>query len=255
MNNKISYPETGFQNCYAVEDQSFWFQHRNRIIQFEVKKYLKAGDAFCDIGGGNGFVSQMLQNDLGLDVTLVEPGGGADMARKRQVKKVVHGTLEDLPAHPPLQNAGLFDVVEHIEDDVKFLTSLHQKMIVDGMVFLTVPAYQWLWSSDDVHAGHYRRYNRRSITSALEEAGFSVRECRAFFPLLVLPIYLLKTLRSGSEKNSKSAPETPTTESDHAVGLWWRPLIDPVFKIELALFRWRLLPPFGSSLIVVAQKK
>jgi len=27
--NKISYPKESYQNCFQIEDNSFWFKHRN----------------------------------------------------------------------------------------------------------------------------------------------------------------------------------------------------------------------------------
>ena len=40
-----------------LEEDSFWFNHRNNIIANAVKKHSK-GNVFFDIGGGNGFVAK-----------------------------------------------------------------------------------------------------------------------------------------------------------------------------------------------------
>ena len=79
---KVSYPTEGHAECFQVEDHSFRFKHRNECIAAMISRYPFHGKLF-DIGGGNGYVSQMLAR-LGHDVAWVEPGyAGALNARKQ----------------------------------------------------------------------------------------------------------------------------------------------------------------------------
>lgn len=92
--SKISYPETGNDNYMQIEENSFWFSHRNKIISTVVSKYSKS-KTFFDIGGGNGYVSKDLHTK-GIETVLVEPGIiGAKNAKKRNVENVICSTLED----------------------------------------------------------------------------------------------------------------------------------------------------------------
>lgn len=68
----ISYPDEGNEACFEVEDQSFWFRHRNHCIRELVRNFPPQGPLF-DVGGGNGFVAKGLM-DAGWEVVLVEPG-------------------------------------------------------------------------------------------------------------------------------------------------------------------------------------
>ena len=64
-NQNISYPSEGNENCLAVEDNSFWFRHRNNCIVSVVKSYPPEDNGtIFDIGGGNGFVSLGLTSSL-----------------------------------------------------------------------------------------------------------------------------------------------------------------------------------------------
>ena len=55
----ISYPEEGNEACFQIEDQSFWFRHRNNCIQELVRKFPPNGKGpIFDVGGGNGFVAK-----------------------------------------------------------------------------------------------------------------------------------------------------------------------------------------------------
>ncbi len=41
---------------------------------------------------------------------------------------------------------GLFDVLEHIENEAGFLKQLREVLKTGGRLYLTVPAFRWLWS-------------------------------------------------------------------------------------------------------------
>ena len=170
----ISYPEDGNSNCFSVEDDSFWFQHRNEVLGALITRY-SSNKTFFDIGGGNGCVSKALQSK-GIDAVQVEPGPqGAINARRRGVSTVIQATLEMAGFHPnSLSAVGVFDVVEHIENDERFIKSLYEYLMPDGYLYVTVPAFHFLWSNDDIQAGHFRRYTNQSLTKLLEQNGFRV---------------------------------------------------------------------------------
>ena len=192
----VSYPVEGNDACFAVEENSFWFKHRNDVITKLVKEF-SAGETFFDVGGGNGFVALALQN-AGVDSVLVEPGPqGARNAMDRGVATVIQSTLQDAGFKPAsIAAVGIFDVLEHIEDDDDFLRSIHSYLRPGGRLYLTVPAYQLLWSRDDEYAGHFRRYTRRSLIKRLNASGFSVTYCGYLFAFLVPAIFIFRSIPS-----------------------------------------------------------
>lgn len=119
----ISYPAEGNEALFAIEDESFWFKHRNNCIVSVVNSFSKNKDkTIVDIGGGNGFVSFGLA-EAGFDVALVEPGRtGAVYAKSRGVENVICATTDSAEFRQnSLPAVGLFDVIEHIDDDQLFL--------------------------------------------------------------------------------------------------------------------------------------
>ena len=46
---------------------------------------------------------------------------------------------------------------------------------------LTVPAYAWLWSGEDVISAHRRRYTRERLLDAARAAGFEILFASYFF--------------------------------------------------------------------------
>jgi SAM-dependent methyltransferase len=170
----IFFPSEGYKQCLEIEENSFWFNHRNNCIVNVVQSFPPYGP-ILDIGGGNGFVSLGLIKN-GIDTYLVEPGlEGILNAKKRNLKKLICSSFEDAEFNKnSLPAVGLFDVLEHIEDDISFLFKLGESLIADGRLYLTVPAYNFLWSDEDNYAGHFRRYTLKGIVSKLNSAGFVV---------------------------------------------------------------------------------
>ena len=146
----ISYPEWGNQACFDVEDSSFWFQHRNVCILEALRQYPPPGPLF-DIGGGNGYVSKGL-TQAGVKCALIEPGiEGALAAHSRGIDPVICSRLEDLDLPPAsMAAAGMFDVLEHLEDERAALRHVYTLLRSGGRLFLTVPAYRFLFSADDI---------------------------------------------------------------------------------------------------------
>lgn len=195
-NHNISYPTDGNEQCFLIEDNSVWFRHRNNCIASIVKSYPpKNNGAIFDIGGGNGFVSLGLAN-AGFEVVLLEPGRlGAVNAKQRGLKNVICASTDTAKFEPhSLPAAGLFDVIEHIENDHSFLKSIRELMKDDGRLYITVPSYSFLWSEEDEIAGHFRRYNLKNIVKVLQSSGFQIDFSSYIFRFFPLPIFLIRTL-------------------------------------------------------------
>lgn len=250
----VSYPDDGNSVCFEMEDMSFWYQHRNACL-VEAMKANGFPKDFLDIGGGNGITALAMQN-AGYDVTLVEPyATGVENARKRGIRSTMQSTLEEYVAHVngTAPAAGFFDVMEHIEDDKSFLENINRLLTPDGRIMLTVPAFQSLWSENDVQLGHFRRYTLRQLSALLAEAGFRVTHATYFFSLVWAPMWLARVLpeKFGIKKNN--TPEKKRNE--HMAG---RPytarLLRRLLGWEVKAIRTKTKIPFGTSCLIVAQK-
>ena len=251
---EISYPEKGNEDCFILEDNSFWFKHRNDCIIEAVQKY--AGKrVFFDIGGGNGFVSRGLA-ESGIETVLVEPGiSGCLNARKRGLQNIVCSTLQNASFKiGSIPAIGLFDVVEHIEDDRDFLTSIRTFLMDDGLVFMTVPAYQSLWSDEDDDAGHFRRYSLTEIENRLIQTGFKIEYSTYIFSILPLPVFLLRSLpsRLGLYKNVDDM-SARKAEHEGKTGVVDK-VLKRIWSLELNKIRVGGKIPAGGSCFIVARK-
>ncbi len=253
QSSQISYPADGNELCFQVEASSFWFQHRNILVESLVEHFAKR-PAFFDVGGGNGFVTKKLQ-DAGIASVLVEPGGqGVLNARKRGVQYVVQSLWSPEIVRPECAGAvGLFDVVEHIQDDVGFLKGVHQTLAPNGLVFITVPALHSLWSYEDVHAGHFRRYRLGELQRLLVKSGFRVEYSSYFFSMLPLPIFALRSVPSFL--GLRKAPDTQSIRNEHtaAKGFFGR-MMDRWLQWEQGRVAALNSICTGSSCVIVGRK-
>jgi len=249
----ISYPQDGNHACFLLEDSSFWFRHRNACITAAAKRLPPPNDgAIFDIGGGNGFVSLGLMN-AGFKTVLVEPGPeGAANGKRRGIPTVICATTTDAGFRDSTLDAvGLFDVIEHIEDDVSFVESMKRLLKPGGRLYATVPTYSALWSSEDVDAGHYRRYTRSSISALIEGSGLKVDYATYIFRPLPLPIFLLRSLptRLGLTGNSHR-----DTTNDHQAGAS-SGILESMLKGEVTNIDAGKAMAFGASCLVVASRR
>lgn len=250
----ISYPDKGNEDFFKIEDQSFWFKHRNSCIYEAFKKH-STSNLFFDIGGGNGFVAKYLE-DKNIETALVEPGvKGCLNAKKRNLKNVICATLEEANfENNLLPNVGLFDVVEHIEDDLGFLKMIYNYTQNNGLVYITVPAYNFLWSNEDKDAGHYRRYTTKSISETLIKAGFKIEYATYLFSTLPLPIFLSRSLPSKLGFN-KQSDDFNKHKNEHNIKKGMiQSLMDYFLEKEILNIKKGNITKMGSSCFIIAKK-
>jgi SAM-dependent methyltransferase len=154
---------------------------------------------------------------------------------------------------PPLGDGqtllSLFDVLEHIDDDLGTLRHLAGVLEPGGILVLTVPAHPFLFDEMDEIAHHRRRYARGDLGSKLRAAGFAVRHLAHFMAPLVPLVGLrwvaraLPTRPSVMERRKAELSVTPVFNG----------LMRSLLRLERPLVRAGALP-FGTSLVAVAER-
>lgn len=249
----VSFPADGNAQCFEVEDQSWWFTHRNLCLTAMVRRHPPAGTIY-DVGGGNGCVARALQEN-GFSVVLVEPGeAGARNARARGLRHVACTTFEAAGFRDDaLPAVGLFDVLEHVKDDRGFLQQIQHSLVPGGSFYLTVPAFNALWSHDDVTAGHFRRYRISELQRLVKSVGFELRYATYFFSALPPGILLFRTLPSGFGRFPLSSGRL--NQGIHrAGGGSRRGLVDAFWRWERDMLERGECLSLGSSCLLVAKK-
>lgn len=245
----VSYPQTGADSMLAVEDRSFWFAHRSEVLAALLDRFAPDADVW-DLGGGNGHQAMLLQS-RGRKVVLVEPGArGCRNAARRGVQIVVCSALEALRLpDASVPNAMLLDVIEHIADPQPLLRECRR--VVRDRLFVTVPAYDTLWSDEDEYAEHHRRYTMTRLRDQLEQASFVVEWASYFFSSLVAPIFVFRALPYRMKRRKGSAE--PDLSEHTPRGLSQR-IVAALLARERDQLRRGRTRAFGSSIVAVGRR-
>ena len=259
VETKVSYPDQGNAGCYAIEEESQWFNARNRTISWALTNFPFKG-TFADIGGGNGYQLSYLQahyfNVNNTDSLLCEPGHtGCLNAVKRGVENVYCATAEQLDLRAlEIGGIGLFDVIEHIEDDRAFMKMMAAQVDRGTLFYITVPAFNSLWSKEDHLAGHFRRYNRRNTLALAQGTGLKIVFQSYFFSYYFFPVWLLRVVHEAMNKNVSSEEIAEREKNHHNQSRWTKSILNAFHGLEVFMMKLGVRIPFGTSRLIILEK-
>lgn len=235
-----------YEQHFRLEDHHWWFVGRRDLVLHELARHGgKQPGPILDLGCGTGGMLQHLRS-FGDAVGLDNAPEAAAGCRLRQVP-FVQGWGTQLPF-----DAGSFgtvtalDVVEHMSDDLGILQEMYRVLRPGGLLLLTVPAYQFLWSKHDVLNHHQRRYRRRGMRSLVTRAGFEIEKLSYYNTLLFPAAVARKSLMRFNDKEGSASHldevAGPVNALLRRILIAERPLVQ----------RWDF--PFGASLICAARR-
>lgn len=142
------------------------------------------GKTFLDVGCGRGIISKILcekgLSGVGVDfsaraIAIAETNMAGEIAGGKYRLQLVD--IHELPADlAKVDLAVSYMVMEHVEDDVGFITTIAQYVKPGGSIILGVPGRRDRWSIEDETVGHLRRYDRDDLDKVMRNAGLSQTE-------------------------------------------------------------------------------
>jgi len=246
-----------YERMYRFEDTYWWFVARRHLITtLLANAYPRRTDLqILDIGCGTG---KMLDE--------LAPFGavtGADFApealafcRERGAQTgadypLARADVRRLPFAPAsFDVVTAMDIIEHIDDDKAASREILRVLKPGGRLFVTVPAFQSLWSEHDEALHHFRRYTAPHLKDLFQRAGFTVPKLSYTVTSLFPGIWAYRQLanrlpkrRAGAEKKADLVEFSPAVNTALRVLSEWETQL--VQRVNL---------PFGVTVVCVAQK-
>jgi 2-polyprenyl-3-methyl-5-hydroxy-6-metoxy-1,4-benzoquinol methylase len=196
-----------------------------------------------DIGAGSGvFARMLLERTDCVSALCVDPAyqeetdvdvGGKTLRFRRQYA----GEQVDLVL--------MMDVLEHVDDDVGLLRDVLEPMRAGTPVFITVPAFKFMWSAHDEFLDHRRRYTSKSLGATMRAAGVGIDWVRYFYAVIFPIAAAVRLLRRWRD---------PSTGSDlRPVPSAVTSILKAALKLELKwLFPFVKLP--GLSVVALGRR-
>jgi SAM-dependent methyltransferase len=224
--------------------QTFWLENLklanryNTWIFSQILPYL--GREVLEVGCGNGNFTVLLAQNcprvVAVDLNEEYVRAAKNRLKEKPGVEVIVADATQSQWEHSFDMVVMLDVLEHIDDDVKMLSQLKNCLKPGGKLVVKVPALEWLYSPMDKAIGHYRRYNKKTLSQTFRKADFSQPLIWYFNVLGILGWWL----------NGKVLGcTTPPAEQ---VGLF-----NKMVPFLSAVETW-IKPPLGLSLFVVATK-
>ena len=239
------------------EDSHWWFASRTLMINTLLQRVLPQpiGLDVLDIGCGAGNMIHHLSHygrvkGIEIDARPVR------QARLRGYDVDQFDATQPMPFEDETFDlVSAFDVIEHVDADGAALQEAYRVLKPSGHIVITVPAFMFLWSHNDVINDHKRRYAKAELRTKLQGTGFKLKRI-SYNNFFVFPLAApLIVLRRGNEPELAShhldedeyqvemEPASPAVNA----------ILTTVGKVEASLAKYISLP-FGTSLIAIAQK-
>ena len=240
------------------EDKHWWFAGRTWSLLHMLDRMLEPGAErqVLDIGCGAGNMFHHLAR-YGSVVGVDNNPKPLAVARNRGYT-VKEGEAEELPFDDDgFELVALLDTVEHCDDDMPVLRECYRVCAPGGYLVVTVPAFMWLWSHNDVLNDHKRRYTARELRHKLRRVGFRSRRMTYnnffVFPMAAALILLRRTAEQEPDLGSPHFDdESYQVEMEPAPPLL-NAILSGVTWTEAQILRWLSLP-VGTAIICIAQK-
>jgi len=177
------------ESSATIKQRHPWEIARLKIIQRLLASLVSAGSTVLDVGCGDGYIACNLYETfhpltiVAVDINLTDDQLTSFNNRNKSIE-----FRRELPERGAFDLLLLLDVLEHIENDQQFLSSLTERLLASkGLVLITVPAFQSLFSYHDRFLGHFRRYDMASLTTVVAASGLKTLSSGFLFSTLLLP--------------------------------------------------------------------
>ena len=245
-----------YTEYYALERNHWWFLARAEILKSLIRKYISPTKPFkiLNVGVATGATSILLQQ-FGEVTSLEYDKDCCEFVRLNVGIDVIHGSLTELPfLDSNFDLVCAFDVLEHIENHEKATQEISRVLKPGGTAFVTVPAYNFLWSEHDEINHHFRRYTARSLRNTFQQSSNLTEIKSSYFnSIFFTPIAIVRVLSKLNFRKNK----VPSIQSDFQKfksNSLINKLLYHIFKCEKYFLIRKLSFPVGVSIFSILKK-
>ena len=173
----------------------FWIHRRFEVLRRLAGGLIPRAAEIAEIGCGHGLLQRQIEEAYGREVTGFDLN---EFALKQSLTRLSNVCCYDIHQQDPslrelFDLVFLFDVLEHMADEDRFLRALRFHLNPGGKLVVNVPAGSWAYSSYDEAAGHVRRYSIRSLQEAAARNHLRIAKW-TYWGLPLVPTLLLRKL-------------------------------------------------------------
>ena len=201
----------------GIDPSSHWYYQSKKLPMLSyVKKQLDKHQPIqiIDVGSGSGFFAYEIEMTLSSQINkvyLVDIGYTKEEMQATQAQKIEKVLY--IPERIENSVVILMDVLEHIEDDIAMLQAIKKNCVGDNNhFFITVPAFESLWSGHDDYLGHYRRYRIATLKRALKTANFTVTNSYYLYGTLFPLVWTIRKIANLFKKGEAQSDMKPTSD-------------------------------------------
>lgn len=202
--------EAGF-----VDPNTHWYYQSKAAAVGAALKLAPGGiHKLLDIGSGSGFFAEyVVQNGISQSVVCVDPNYENLNSRHPNILLARELPIQEFDA------IIMLDVLEHVEDDYALMREAVARLSRDGLMVMTVPAFQMLWSAHDVFLGHHRRYRLKQLETLAVDCGLKLVKGSYLFGTL-FPIALVWRKCRKRDRTAQSDMQ-PLNNGLNSFLQWW----------------------------------
>ena len=235
-----------YETLFNVEEQHWWYRALRRVLFYHLDQFLPAWREATILDGGCGTGANLMRlGSAAQHVGIDKAAQAVAFCSRRGLSNVVRGDVTALPFRTAAFSAVISaSVLYHrwVPDLDCAIEECRRVLCDGGLLFLDVPAFEFLSSAHDEAVHTARRFTRRQVCDLLRAHGFEIRRISYWNTLLFPLIWLAR--RGRLSRTGRDFERLKGLRNS---------LLDLVMRLEFALFRCVSLP-FGVSLSCVAAK-
>jgi len=189
---------------YSGWELSFFDISKNfRDYQYQlIKRYIK--DNILEMGPGNGTLAAnyLAKSFSNISVSEIDQQLNKKLVKKFKNKKNIKVYKKKIIKFTNKFNTIIYsDVVEHIKEDQREISSAISKLKKNGHLIIMVPAFQHLYSDYDKSIGHFRRYEKKDFLKYAKKNKVKCEKIIYFDLIGYFFLILNKLIKNKKKKN------------------------------------------------------